>query len=266
MSSVNSSAAGIGTETLLGIIGGLGPHAGVDVYQKLLANTLANKDQHHLDVILASLSSRVPDRTAWLEQRHGPNPAYGMFESASRLYAAGVRLALVACNTAHARPIFSVFRELVDKQLPGLELLHLVDCCRDWMDTATTLRRPGLLATRGTFLAEVYNEAFAALPGMQLVVPETRTQQAVHRSIYDESFGIKACAKPVSQQSLDILLAAIGELADRGADSIILGCTELSLALTPDLVSLPLVYPTVLAVRELIHRVRPESLSAAMVV
>lgn len=260
MNSVKSFLTG--EEPLIGIIGGLGPYAGIDVYHKLLANTAAHSDQAHLNVIISSLPGRVPDRTAWLENRDLPNPAYGMFESAARLYATGVRLALVACNTAHAGPIFSVFQDLVGRRLPELRILHLVDCCRDWLLSQTAWRKPGLLATRGTYLAGVYTDSFAAGSGSQLLVPSEHTRQAVHRAIYDERIGIKACARPVSRQALALLKDALTELRDMGADSIILGCTELSLAIGPDSVDLPLVYPTVIAVRELIRRVRPSALTA----
>ncbi|RPI41687.1 MAG: aspartate racemase, partial [Bacteroidetes bacterium] len=51
---------------MIGIVGGMGPYAGLDLLRKIYDNTLAGSDQEHLDTILISLSSRIPDRTEYL--------------------------------------------------------------------------------------------------------------------------------------------------------------------------------------------------------
>ena len=88
---------------IVGVIGGLGPYAGLDFVKKIFSNTRATTDQEHLDCILVSCPSIVADRTSFLleNKSEDENPALGMFESARRLYLAGVRIACVACNTAH---------------------------------------------------------------------------------------------------------------------------------------------------------------------
>ena len=48
---------------MIGIVGGVGPYAGLDLLRKLLDNTLANSDQEHLDTVLLSLPSGIMDRT-----------------------------------------------------------------------------------------------------------------------------------------------------------------------------------------------------------
>jgi aspartate racemase len=95
-----------GDRPFIGVIGGVGPYAGLDFIRKIFSNTIASKDQDHLNCLLISCPSIIPDRTEFLLQGNGENPAYGLFESARCLYIAGVRYAVVACNTAHSCRIF----------------------------------------------------------------------------------------------------------------------------------------------------------------
>jgi len=73
----------------IGIIGGVGPYAGLDFVQKIFANTQAVQDQDHLNCMLVSCPSLIPDRTRYLLQSNheeSENPAFGLFESARCLY------------------------------------------------------------------------------------------------------------------------------------------------------------------------------------
>ena len=65
-------------EPLLGILGGMGPQAGLDLAQKLIAATRADNDQDHVPFVLFSLPGSVADRTAYLLGVSGTNPAYAI--------------------------------------------------------------------------------------------------------------------------------------------------------------------------------------------
>ena len=82
------------------------------------------------------------------------------------------------------------------------------------------LRRLGVLATDGTLLAGTYATA-AAAAGLELVVPDEDAQREVMSIIYD---GVKA-GMPVPRRRFD---AAVEHLRGRGAEAVVLGCTELS--------------------------------------
>ena len=61
--------------TMIGIVGGVGPYAGLDLMRKVFDNTLAHCDQDHVDALLFSHSSKIVDRTEYLEGREQDNPA-----------------------------------------------------------------------------------------------------------------------------------------------------------------------------------------------
>ena len=239
---------------LLGIIGGVGPYAGLDTFKALLDASHAERDQDYPDILVASCPSRIPDRTRWLLNREGPNPAYGLFDSAERLYAAGVRTLMIACNTTHAEPIFSVLSALVREKLPDLDIVHLIQSCADHIARDTAHRKVGLLATKGTHANKVYENAFLRYPDITLIVPDEALQARVMDAIYSPNFGIKTFSSPVRAEAIAILKDTVGALKERGAEAVILGCTELVLALPHG--ELPLVNPVETAVRKMLEKVR----------
>lgn len=239
---------------LLGIIGGVGPYAGLDTFRALLDASHAERDQDYPDLIVASCPSRIPDRTRWLLNREGPNPAYGLYDSAKRLYDAGVRTLMIACNTTHAQPIFSVLSALVSKELPELDIVHLIQTCADHIVRDTTHKKIGLLATKGTHANKVYEQAFSRYPDITLLVPNEALQASVMEAIYSPNFGIKTFSSPVHAEAIVILKEAVHALKERGAEAVILGCTELVLALPH--ADIPLVNPVEIAVKTMLEKVR----------
>jgi len=247
----------------IGVIGGVGPYAGLDFVRKIFANTLASKDQEHLDCILVSCPSIIPDRTEFLLKREGEkidNPAFGMFESAKCLQKAGVNYAVVACNTAHSNRIFAPFCLRVRETLPGLNIINMLETCHVFVkETLPSITRLGLLATKGTYKSKVYNEYFREDEGFLIIEPETRGQERIHDAIYSETYGIKANWQ-IKPQARDLISYEIYRLIDRGAEAVILGCTELPLAIQAENFSIPVIDPGLIAVRRLIFLSAPEKL------
>jgi aspartate racemase len=247
---------------LIGIIGGVGPAAGLDFMRYMFANTRAVKDQDHLDSVLISCPALIPDRTEFLLNEGKPgyeNPAYGMFECAKRLYRAGARYISVACNTAHADHIFTLFRALVRDSLPGVSVVNMLETCAAYA-RETGVRRAGLLATAGTYQSRVYHEYFTAEAGFVLIEPDADMRETIHAAIYSEDFGIKAHSDPVTERAKTILRDAAARLAAQGSQALILGCTELPLAIGPSDSPLPLLNPALLTARRLIRLAAPEKL------
>ncbi|MDR0583406.1 MAG: amino acid racemase [Treponema sp.] len=247
---------------LVGIIGGVGPSAGLDFMRNIFANTRAVKDQDHIDSVLISCPALIPDRTEFLLNEGKPgyeNPAYGMFECAKRLYRTGARYISVACNTAHADHIFTPFRALVEDSLPGVIIINILETCASHAKE-TGAKRVGLLATRGTYKSRVYHEYFTAEAGFVLYEPDADAQGKIHAAIYSEDFGIKAHPDPVTAKAKTILKDEIARLAGQGAEALILGCTELPLAINPSDSPLPLLDPALLSARRLIRLSSPEKL------
>ena len=244
---------------LVGVIGGIGPFAGLDFMRNIFNNTRAVKDQEHLDCVLVSCPSIIPDRTEFLfSTTETENPALGMFESAKKLHAAGVSYAVVACNTAHSGRIFKPFCEAVQKSLPGLTIVNMLETCASHVKKSLNGKRIGLLATKGTHKSRVYYEYFGDC--FELIEPDEAGQEKVHEAIYSKEFGIKAFSQPVRSLARQAVTREISVLVGRGAQAVILGCTELPLAVQPEEVPVPAIDPGLIAARALVALAAPEKL------
>src|SRR5689334_5237573 len=83
----------------IGILGGMGPQATIDLYQKIVDSTPANVDQDHIHVVIDS-NPQIPDRTGYLLGKN-ENPIAAMLEGLKTLEKANVDFVLIPCNTAH---------------------------------------------------------------------------------------------------------------------------------------------------------------------
>lgn len=246
----------------IGIIGGMGPHAGLDLMRAVLASVTATADQDYPAIALLSYSDRIPDRTAWLAGRELRDPAEAILSVAHDLSLLGVRWAGMACNTAHAPAILGRVRERLPREAPGVTLLDMIGetvaACRLAVPGAT---RIGLLATLGTYRTGVYADALVAAGLVPVLPTESTREQRVHRAIYDPVFGIKTRPDPVTGEARALLAEAVGELVEMGAQAIILGCTELPLAFSGRSAGpLPTVDPTIALARALVREAAPERL------
>ncbi|MHC6202984.1 aspartate/glutamate racemase family protein [Breznakiellaceae bacterium SP9] len=243
---------------LIGIIGGVGPYAGIDFIKKILDNTRAVHDQEHLNCLLISCPSLIPDRTEFLLRGDGQNnPAHGLFKCAQRLYNAGARLAAVACNTAHAAPIFGPFCAQVGEHLPGMRIINMLEAAAAFVKDELQLSRIGLLATRGTHRSGVYHDYFRKEDGFILIEPDERGSSEVHHAIYE----IKSQSNPPSEHVRSLLVYEINHLIGLGAQAVILGCSELPLAVESGAASVPLIDPGLVLARKLINISAPQSLA-----
>ena len=247
---------------LIGILGGLGPQAGLDLAEKLIKLTLAKRDQDHIPFVLFSIPNMVGDRTAYLLGDGKINPAYAIAEQLERMSAMGVTLAVMACNTAHAGPIFDVAQDLLRKKGIHLPILHMVQetvaCIRE---TYPQVKRVGILGTQGTYRTRLYDQALEAA-GLKAIVPDPEIrEQQVHTALYSPDFGIKACSGPVSEQASSRVILAIRHLHKLGAEVIILGCTELPLAVTErEIDGIPILDPAMIIAEKLIRETYPDRL------
>ena len=111
---------------LIGILGGMGPQAGLDLADKLITATATQSDQDHIPFILFSLPGEIPDRTTFLLGRSESNPAYAIADQFEKMSAMGITIAVMACNTAHAGPIFDLALALLREKGIKLRILHMV--------------------------------------------------------------------------------------------------------------------------------------------
>ena len=211
----------------IGIIGGMGPLATADLFEKIILHTKASRDQDHLRVLIDS-NTNIPDRTAAILQV-GADPVPELTASARALAQQGAALLLMPCNTAH------YFYDAVQSSV-SIPVLHMIRL------TAQTLqergvRTAGLLATDGTVQTGIYQRCFEGA-GIRLLTPDAAGQQAVMALIYQ---GVKA-GNPAHDTAP--ARAAMESLLCQGAETLILGCTELPLAVKLYNIDLPVTDPT----------------------
>jgi aspartate racemase len=246
-------------EQAIGVIGGVGPYAGLDLVKKVFDNTMARSDQEHVDLYMTSCPSLIGDRTRYLLEG-GDNPAEGILVCFEKLALIGATVIVIPCNTAHAPAIFDVVHTRAESSHPGVRLVNMI------RETCATLDRMfphgapiGLLATKGTHAVGVYRQYIGRYPKLQLIEPDTEARERVHQAIYDPMYGIKAVS-PVTRQATDVLLEEGRRLIARGAQAIILGCTELPLAPHDGMLGCQLVDPTEILARAALERVAPGKL------
>ncbi|MCE5216366.1 amino acid racemase [bacterium] len=243
---------------LIGIVGGMGPKAGENLHAKILLNTRAVSDSDHLQVLLYT-NPAIPDRNAFLRGEVEENPAYEILRSLQLLYGSGARVLCVPCNTAHAPAIWEVVEAGMPERARDAELLNIVSLTVGHLvRTFPSVSHVGILATTGTIAAGVYQTALSH-HNVRPVVPKETTQRNVQEAVFHPEWGVKAQSSPVSQIAVDALRAAAVRMIADGAEAVILGCTEIPLALTEaDLKGFPLIDATAVLAREAIRRAAGE--------
>jgi len=249
---------------LIGILGGMGPQAGLDMAEKLIAMTRTQCDQDHIPFILFSLPDTVPDRTSFLLGKSTDNPANSIADQFETMSKMGVTLAVMACNTAHARPIFDVVLELLETRGVKLPILHLIDETVAFISRSyPQVKRAGILGTQGTYQAQLYDKAIENA-GLEAILPHPDVRQNdIHAALYAPEFGIKTTAGAVTEEASRRVLSAISHLKQHGAEAIVLGCTELPLAIKDTIIDgIPILDPAKIIVERLIMETYPDKLDS----
>ncbi len=198
----------------IGIVGGMGPLAGVYLQQLIVEATPAGRDQDHLEVVCFT-NPHVPERMRSLAEDGGRRYAEAVRASADLVARAGATCIAIPCNTAHAR--LSEIQAGIE--VPILDMIALgVEAL---VAAHGTGRRVGLLATIGTLSEQVY-QGRAGERVAEWVLPEPPDQQRVADAILAVKLNRVAEAPP-------IVLPVVERLRGRGAEVVIVGCTELSL-------------------------------------
>lgn len=214
---------------MIGIVGGVGTFAGIDLYRKIYKHADARTDQDHLPLALVSVPAKVLDRTMFLQGEVEENPGIAIAAIIKTLASAGAVIVGIPCNTAHS-PL--IFNEIL-KRIPGnVKLIHMIEeVGRHISSDYPEIRKAGILGTNGTYLSKVYTDVLSAY-NIEVLYPEESMQKSlVHPAIYDKNYGIKAFSDPVTDRSRHDLLEVASSLVSRGSEAIILGCSEIPLAI-----------------------------------
>lgn len=200
----------------IGIMGGMGPAATVDLMSRIISMTDASADQEHIPMIVDS-NTRIPDRTEAILGR-GESPVPEMLASAKRLEAAGADFIVIACHAAHY-----YVPEIKDKI--GIPVIDMPE------ETAKLLKmngvnRAAVLATDGTVRSGLYGAALERF-GIQTVYPDDRQQKTVMSLVYDY---VKKGVTDPADLPREEMTSIIGDLSSQGAEALLLASTELPIA------------------------------------
>ena len=200
----------------IGIMGGMGPAATVDLMSRIISMTDACSDQEHIPMIVDN-DTRIPDRTEAILGR-GESCAPEMLASARRLEAAGADFIVIACHAAHC-----FVDEIKDKI--GIPILEMPE------ETAKLLKLDGVdkaavLATDGTVRSGLFGHALERM-GILTVYPDEEQQKMVMSLVYDY---VKKGASDIPDSFREGMQNLIGDLGKQGAEVLILASTEFPIA------------------------------------
>jgi aspartate racemase len=149
-----------------------------------------------------------------------------LVDAAQRIERAGADFLVICTNTMHK------LADDLQKSI-GIPILHIADATAAKIVDAG-LATVGLLATNFTMEEDFYKERLTEKHGLRVLVPDERDRAAVHRVIYDE-----LCVGQIRSESREQYLTIIDRLIERGAQAIILGCTEIGLLVKPEDLDVP---------------------------
>jgi len=247
--------------TLIGIVGGTGPLAGFDCAEKIIDQTIAEKDQDHIPLAILSFPHFIKDRTDFLLHRENKNPAYAIVDVIVQLEKIGATVVGIPCNTAHAPPIFTVINEELKKRSISITLINMIDETMEFIKSYfPNARSIGVLATRGTYDSGIYSQALQQR-GYKIIYPDNQGRMKIHQAIYDKKRGIKAQSIQITQWAAQRISKCIDYFYSLKVDCVILGCTEIPLAV-PLITSksVCLIDPTLILARALIRETYPQKL------
>jgi len=200
----------------IGIVGGMGPLAGLDIHKKIILNTPATKDQDHFNVIHVSFSEIV-DRTSSLIKKDD-DFILQIVSVINDMDSFKPDCVIIACNTAHAR-----LKEIQSQvKVPIISLIELTG--KYIAEQYPEVKVVGILATQGTKESKIYSKVLAAKGVVAIYPSENVMRDCMMPAIY-------GCIKKNNdlEMAKKMINQVVGELVAGGAEKIIMGCTEVPL-------------------------------------
>lgn len=201
-------------EKVVGVLGGMGPEATVDFFAKVVASTPAQKDQDHLRIIIDN-NPKIPERTEAILTTN-KSCFLMLLETAKNLEKAGADFIVIPCNTAHY-----LYEELVREI--SVPILHIMrEVAHTVVASLPECKRLGLLATEGTVASNLYQKEFQKAR-VEVIVPAPQRQSEVMDAI------LKIKAGHAKDSARKQIIEVGNLLIKRGAQALVLGCTDIPL-------------------------------------
>jgi len=198
----------------IGMIGGMSWESTVTYYQ--IVNQVIRRELGGLHSAKCILHSVEFDEVERLQSSGEWEKAGEILSQAARgLEAAGADYILICTNTMH-----KVFDQV--QRSVRVPLLHIAQLTADALK-GDSIEKVGLLGTKYTMEQDFY-KAKLVENGIEVVIPDKAAVEEINRVIFEE-----LCMGVIREKSRQTFLAAVGDMAARGAQAVILGCTEIGL-------------------------------------
>ena len=223
---------------VIGLIGGMSWNSSLEYY-RLINESVAEKlgGLHSARIVLYSLDFDEIEQAQ--HQGRWGDATNILTEAGSALKQAGADFLVICTNTMH-----KVAGAVADGV--GLPLLHIGDVTGNAIKEQN-LRAVGLLGTRFIMEEQFYRERLWEQSGVEALVPGEEERAMIHQIIYDE-----LCQGEIKDSSRRACIDIINGLMGKGAEGIVLGCTELPLLIRPGDINVPLFDTTRLHAEEAI--------------
>lgn len=224
----------------IGLIGGMSWESTIPYYRQI--NQIIKErlgGLHSAKIVLLSVDFHEVERL----QHAGDWDAAGhlLADAARSLKVAGADFLVLCTNTMHK--VAPAIEAAVD-----IPLLHIADPTAEAI-RAAGVSTVGLLGTRFTMEQAFYKDRLQERFGLQVLTPPEDERQVVHRIIYEE-----LCLGQIRDESREAYRRIIASLVERGAQAVILGCTEISLLVGPQDAAVPLFDTTAIHARSAAER------------
>lgn len=222
----------------IGILGGMGPAATLELFERIINNTVAEADQDHVSLIIIN-DPQIPDRTKFI-MGEGPSPVERLMDNINKLSNAGADVVIIPCMTAHS--FISVLQER--SPIPIINAIELVE--RYIQRNHPNVNKIGLLATDGSVKSGVFQQFISD----EIVVPNVEKQKELMDIIYGKE-GIKS--NNYHDQIFERISSITDDLKKSNAEAIIAGCTELSLVMDEENLQIPVIDPITILAKETVE-------------
>jgi aspartate racemase len=201
-------------EKIVGIIGGMGPDATVDILKRIIRLTPAKDDIDHIHCIVDN-NSKVPSRIKALIDGGSEPPGPHLAIMGQKLEQWGADFLIIPCNTAHY-----YYQDI--KDAVSIPVIHLIDVVvSKFVQSHPQLKKVGIAASTAVLLTDLYKKRFHA-HGIEVLYPDDLYQQKLLDVIKRVKAGetVDAVTETIS--------TIFNHITEKGAEVIIIACTELS--------------------------------------
>ena len=213
-------------EKTVGILGGMGPEATVDLYNRIVKNTPAGKDQDHIRTIILS-DPKVPDRTEGILGK-GESPLARIQSGLDTLIDMGADIIAIPCVSSHY--FFDEFKVPGHVMLLSILKETAVYTLNEWPE----IKRVAVLGTDVTVQMNLFGKLFDSNI-VTLLFPSQKDQKEM---VMDAIYLVKSGRHGGAGEKLR---AVVNLLQHEGAQAVIAGCTEIPLALKQQDIEIPLI-------------------------